>query len=72
MWITLWFQLEDMFQLIGTPQGIEHVMFQLKDMLQGNKKYIFKYKTWMRFQLDTIQSEDITPKLVWVESILLQ
>ena len=26
---TLWFQLEDMFQLIGTPQGIEKVIFQL-------------------------------------------
>ena len=41
---TLWFQLEDMFQLIGTPQGIEHVMFQLKDMPQGFKKYRVKYK----------------------------
>ena len=29
--ITLWFQLEDMFQLIGTPQGIEKVTLQLKD-----------------------------------------
>ena len=28
---TLWFQLEDMFQLIGTPQGIEKVTLQLKD-----------------------------------------
>ena len=28
---TLWFQLEDMFQLIGTPQGIEQVTLQLKD-----------------------------------------
>ena len=28
---TLWFQLEDMFQLIVTPQGIEKVMIQLKD-----------------------------------------
>ena len=37
---TLWFQLEDMFQLIG----IEHVMVQLKDMSQGFKKYRFKYK----------------------------
>ena len=27
----LWFQLEDMFQLIVTPQGIEKVMIQLKD-----------------------------------------
>ena len=28
---TLWFQLEDMFQLIGTPQGIEQVTVQLND-----------------------------------------
>ena len=28
---TLWCQLEDMFQLIITPQGIEKVIFQLKD-----------------------------------------
>ena len=28
---TLWFQLEDMFQLIGTLQGIEKVTIQLKD-----------------------------------------
>ena len=28
---TLWCQLEDMFQLIATPQGIEKVMIQLKD-----------------------------------------
>ena len=30
MFVTLWFQLEDMFQLIGTPQGIERVLFQIK------------------------------------------
>jgi len=28
---TLWFLLEDMFQSIGTPQGIEKVTLQLKD-----------------------------------------
>ena len=28
---TLWCQLEDMFQLIVTPQGIGKVMIQLKD-----------------------------------------
>jgi len=42
---TLWFQLEDTFQLTGTPQGFELVMFQLKDMLQGFKKCRVKYKT---------------------------
>ena len=30
---TLWCQLEDMFQLIVTPQGIGKVMIQLKDTL---------------------------------------
>ena len=29
--LTLWFQLEDMFQLIVTPQGIEKVTIQLID-----------------------------------------
>ena len=29
--VTLWFQLEDMFQIIVTPQGIEKVTIQLKD-----------------------------------------
>ena len=28
---TLWSQLEDMFQLIVTPQGVEKVTIQLKD-----------------------------------------
>ena len=27
--VTLWFQLEDMFQLIVTPQGFEKVTIQL-------------------------------------------
>ena len=40
----LWFQLEDMLQLIGTPQCIEHVMFQLKDLPQGFKEYRVKCK----------------------------
>ena len=30
--------LEDMFQLIGTPQGIEHVKVQFKVMPQGFKQ----------------------------------
>ena len=31
-WVsTLWFQLEDIFQLIVTPKGIEKVLIQLKD-----------------------------------------
>ena len=48
MWVflsTLGFQLEDMFQFKGTPQGIDHVMFQLKDMPCGFKKNRVKYKT---------------------------
>ena len=31
MLTTLWFQLEDMFQLMVTPKGIEKVTIQLKD-----------------------------------------
>ena len=31
IYTTLWFQLVDVFQLIGTPQGIEQVTVQLKD-----------------------------------------
>jgi len=31
--VTLLFQLEDMFQLMVTPQGIEKVTIQLKDTL---------------------------------------
>ena len=54
-----------MFQLIGTHQGFEHVMLQLIDMPQGFKKNRVKYKNWM-ISLDTIQLEDMTPKLVWV------
>ena len=42
---TLGFQLEDMFQFKGTPQGIDHVMFQFKDMPCGFKKNRVKYKT---------------------------
>ena len=30
-WLNHWFQLEDMFQLIGMPQGIQQVRVQLKD-----------------------------------------
>ena len=45
--ITLWFQLEDMFQLIGTPQCIE--MVQFNDMFQGFKKYRVKYMACMKF-----------------------
>ena len=31
LWPTFWFQLEDMFQLIVTPQGIEKVTIKLID-----------------------------------------
>ena len=41
---TLWCQLEDMFQLIGTPQGIERVMVQIKVTPQFFEKYSVKYK----------------------------
>ena len=67
---TLWFQLENMFQLTGTPQGIEHVVFQFKDMPLGFREHRVKYKTRMRFKLDTIQLEGMTRKLVWAEGVL--
>ena len=34
----LWFQLEDIFQLVGMPQGIEHAMVQFTDMSQDLNK----------------------------------
>ena len=52
--ITLWFHLEDIFQLMGTPEDIEHIMFELKDTPQGVEKYKVKYKTRIRFGLDII------------------
>ena len=33
-----------MFQLIGTPQGIERVSVQFKDIPKGFKKYRVKYE----------------------------
>ena len=47
--LTLEFQLEDMFQLIGTPQSTEHVMVQLKDMPHYFLKCGVKYKSWASF-----------------------
>ena len=41
---TLWCQLEDMFQLIGTPQGIERVLFQITVTPQCFEKYRVKYE----------------------------
>ena len=38
---TLWCQLEDMFQLIVTPQGIEKVTVQSKDT--PTKEYTMGY-----------------------------
>ena len=42
---TLWLQLEDMFQLIVTPQGFEKVMIQLKDT--PSKVYAIGAKLWL-------------------------
>ena len=47
--LTLEFQLEDMFQLIGTPQSTEHVMVQLKHIPHYFLKCVVKYKSWVRF-----------------------
>ena len=43
--VTLWCQLEDMFQLIGTPQGIELVLFQIIVTPLCFEKYRVEYKS---------------------------
>jgi len=52
---TLWCQLEDTFQLIVTPQGMELVMVHLEVISQCLKKYRVEYKACYIFLLDTIQ-----------------
>ena len=52
---TLWCQLEDTFQLIVTPQGIELVMVHIEVISQRFKMYRVKYKACYIFLLDTIQ-----------------
>ena len=53
--LTLWFQLEDMFQLIVTPQGIEKVTIQLKDT--PTKKYaIGAMLILLRVTLEVLQN----------------
>ena len=42
---TLWCQLEDMFQLIGTPQGIKLVLFQIIVTPLCFEKYRVEYKS---------------------------
>ena len=41
---TLWCQLEDMFQLIGTSKCIERVLFQIIVTPEYFEKYTVKYK----------------------------
>ena len=41
---TIWCQLEDMFQLVGTPQGIECVLFQIIVTPECFEKYRVKCK----------------------------
>ena len=53
--ITLWCQLEDTFQLIVTPQGMELVMVHIEVISQCLKKYRVEYKACYIFLLDTIQ-----------------
>ena len=48
-------QLEDMFQLIITPQGMELVMVHIEVIYQCLKKYRVEYKACYIFLLDTIQ-----------------
>ena len=52
---TLWCQLEDTFQLIVTPQGMERVMVHIEVISQCLKKYRVEYKACYIFLLDTIQ-----------------
>ena len=52
---TLWCQLEDTFELIVTPQGMELVMVHIEVISQCFKKYRVKYKACFIFLLDTIQ-----------------
>ena len=52
---TLWCQLEDTFQLIVTPQGMELVMVHIEVISQCLKKYRVEYKACYIFLLDTIQ-----------------
>ena len=42
--VTLWCQLEDMFHLIGTSQGIERVLSQIIVTSEYFEKYRVKYK----------------------------
>ena len=53
--LTLWCQLEDTFQLIVTPQGMELVMVHIEVISQCLKKYRVEYKACYIFLLDTIQ-----------------
>ena len=52
---TLWFQLEDMFQLIATPQGNEKVAIQLKDA--SSKVYAIGAKLFLsKVALEVLQN----------------
>ena len=52
---TLWFQLEDMFQLMVTPQGIEKVAIQLKDT--ATKVYAMGAKLFLsKVPLEVLQN----------------
>ena len=61
-----------MFQFIGTPQGIERDMVQIKVTPQFFEKYRVKYKAWNNFSWVTVQIQDMPPKWVFVERVLLQ
>ena len=52
--ITLWFQLEDMFQLIVMPQGIEKVTIQLIDT--PTKVYAIGAKLLSKVLLEVLQN----------------
>jgi len=52
---TLWCQLEDTFQLIVMPQGMELVMVHIEVISQCLKKCRLEYKACYIFLLNTIQ-----------------
>ena len=52
---TLWCQLDDTFQIIVTPQGMELVMVHIEVISQCLKKYRVEYKACYIFFIDTIQ-----------------
>ena len=54
---TLWCQLEDTFQLIVTPQGMELVMVHIEVISQCFKKYRVKYSVLLPIKIMPPENE---------------